>query len=134
LLVLINPLIEVGLEEVHLLSVLQQPGPELRLELLLSQDQLDILVGVVDLALLLVNLGVEFELHVVGPLERVGEASEDQPLWLQLQLEVFGLDVRNVDREVDEVLCRLCGVGALSPENYGAESASAGLKAARAKG
>jgi hypothetical protein len=110
LLVLINPLIEVGLEEVHFLSVLQQPGPELRLELLLSQDQLHVLVGVVDLALLLVNLGIEFELDVVGPLERVGVASEDQPLWLQLELEVFGLDVRNVDREVDEVLCRLCGI------------------------
>lgn len=51
MLVLINPLVEVRLEEVDLLGVLQKTGPELLLELLLAQYHLDILGTVVDLGL-----------------------------------------------------------------------------------
>jgi hypothetical protein len=71
LLILINPLVKVGLQEVDLLSILQEPWPEFLLELLLSQNHLDILSGVVDLALLLVNLSVELELKMVVSLEGV---------------------------------------------------------------
>lgn len=87
-----------------LLAVLQQAGPELLLELLLSQDDLDVLGGVVDLALLLVDLGVELEVDLVCPLEGVGVAAEAEALGLQLELEVVRLDVGDVDGEVDEVL------------------------------
>jgi hypothetical protein len=86
LLILINPLIEIGLEEVDLLGILQQTGPELLLELLLSEDKLDVLSGVVDLALCLVNFCVELQLQEVVALEGVRVAGELERLRLELQL------------------------------------------------
>ena len=71
MLILVNPLIEVSLQEVDLLRVLQEPWPELLLQLLLSQNQLNVFGGVVNLALLLINLGVELELDMVISLEGV---------------------------------------------------------------
>ena len=88
MLILVNPLVEVGLQEVNLLSILQEPGPELFLQLLLSQDYLNVLGGVVNLALLLVNFSVELELEVVVSLERVRVAGEGERLWLQVKLEI----------------------------------------------
>jgi hypothetical protein len=69
---------------VDLLVVLQQAGPELLLQLLLPQNQLDVLGRVVDLALLLVDLSKELELQLVRPLEGVRVAAEAEALWLQL--------------------------------------------------
>jgi hypothetical protein len=71
LLILINPLVEVSLQEVDLLRILQEPWPELLLQFLLSQNQLNVFGGVVNLALLLINLGVELELDMVISLEGV---------------------------------------------------------------
>jgi hypothetical protein len=88
LLILVNPLVEVGLQEVDLLSILQEPWPELLLQLLLSQDDLNVFGGVVNLALLLVNLSVELELEVVVSLERVRVAGEGKRLGLQVKLEI----------------------------------------------
>jgi hypothetical protein len=88
LLILVNPLVEVGLQEVDLLSILQEPWPELLLQLLLSQDDLNVLSGVVNLALLLVDLSVELELEVVVSLERVRVAGEGKRLGLQVKLEI----------------------------------------------
>jgi hypothetical protein len=48
---------------VHLLVVLEQPGPELLLELLLAQHKLDVTASVVNLGLLGVDLGVKLELE-----------------------------------------------------------------------
>jgi len=107
LFILINPFVEVGLQEVDLLCILQQSWPELLSRLLLSQNHLDILGGVVDLALLWINLSVEFELDVVCPLEGLGVACEGESLWLEVELKVCGLDIRNGDGEVDQVLCWL---------------------------
>jgi hypothetical protein len=56
---------------VDLLRVLQEPWPELLLQFLLSQNQLNVFGGVVNLALLLINLGVELELDMVISLEGV---------------------------------------------------------------
>lgn len=71
LLVLVDPLVEVCLEEVNLLGVLQQTGPVLLLELLLPQLQLDVLGRVVRGARGRVDLVVELKLEVVRPLEGV---------------------------------------------------------------
>ena len=71
MLILVNPLVEVSLQEVDLLRILQEPWPELLLQLLLSQNQLNVFGGVVNLALLLINLGVELELDMVISLEGV---------------------------------------------------------------
>jgi hypothetical protein len=46
----------------HLLAILEQPGPELLLEVLLAQDQLDVAAGVVDFGLVGVDLGEELKL------------------------------------------------------------------------
>lgn len=64
-------LVKVGLEEVDLLGVLEQPGPVGVVQLLLSQYHLDVLRRVVDLALRRVDLAVELELHMVGLLQGV---------------------------------------------------------------
>lgn len=69
LLILINPLVEVGLEEVDALGVLEQSRPVLLLELLLLQLYLNILGSVVDLALSGVDLAPELELDMVLLLE-----------------------------------------------------------------
>lgn len=52
----------------NLLLVLEQTRPVFLVELLLSQDQLDPARGVVDLALVGVNLGEQVHLDVVGGL------------------------------------------------------------------
>ncbi len=70
-----------------------------------------------DLALLLVNLGVELEFEVVVALQGVRVASEPKGLRLELQLELGGLDIRNGNGQVDEVLGRIGLVGALGPKD-----------------
>lgn len=118
MLVLINPLVEVGLQEVDLLCVLQQPWPELLLQLLLSQDHLDVLGGVVYLALLRVDLAVEFKLDMVVSLEGVRVAGEAEGGRLQVELELGSLDIRDANCQVDEVLGGFGLVGSLSPKDY----------------
>lgn len=58
-------LVEVGLQEVHLLGVLEQAGPELLLHLLLAQYHCDIATAVAYLGLLGVDLGEELEVDGV---------------------------------------------------------------------
>lgn len=117
LLVLIDPLVEVGLQELDLLRLLQQAGPVLLLKLLLAQLQLDIPGGVVDLAVLRVDLGPEVELDMVGALQRVGVAVEGQRRGLQVKLEAFLGDVRHGDGQVDKVLLGVGTGRALGPEH-----------------
>lgn len=78
MLILINPLVKVGLQEVNLRRILQQAWPELLLELLLSQDQRNVLGSVVDLGLFLDDLAPEGKLEVVVAFERVGVAGEGE--------------------------------------------------------
>jgi hypothetical protein len=68
--------VKVGLDVVDLLLVLEQTGPVLLVEVLLLQDQLDPARGVVDLALLGVNLGEQIHLDVVGGLLALGVTGE----------------------------------------------------------
>jgi len=117
LLILVNPLIEISLQEVNLLRILQQSWPELLLELLLPQNHLDVLGRVVDLAGRNVDLIVEIELHLVIPLERLGVTGEGERLRLQIELQLGWLDIRYGDGQVDEVLFGLGLIGSLSPED-----------------
>lgn len=118
LLVLVDPLVEVGSEEVNLLGLLEQAGPVGLVELLLLQLQLDILARVVDLGGLLVNLGVELELQVVSLLEGVGVAGKGQTSGLEVELEALLGHVGDGDGQVDEVLLGIGAGRALRPENY----------------
>lgn len=60
--------VKVGLDVVNLLLVLEKTGPVLLVEVLLLQDKLDPTCGVVDFALLGVDLGEKVHLDVVGGL------------------------------------------------------------------
>lgn len=107
-------LVKVGLQEVNLLRVLEKAGPVLKLELLLAQDQLNLTVGVVDLAVLGVDLGVEVQGDgVCDTLARsAGERDigrSDAQLGLGLR-NVGGLQVH-----VEVVPLRVGVGGALSP-------------------
>jgi hypothetical protein len=117
LLILINPLVEVGLEEVKPLGLLEQAGPVLLAELLLLELELDVLGGVVGLGLLDVNLGVELKLEVVFALQSGGGAGEGEGGGLEVELEIRGGDIGDGDGEVDEVLGGFAGGRALRPED-----------------
>ncbi len=67
LLVLIDPLVKVRLDKVQPLGLLEQAGPELFLELLLLELDLDVLGGVVDLGGIDVDLGEELKVDGVVP-------------------------------------------------------------------
>lgn len=117
LLILINPLVEVSLEEVNLLRLLEQAGPVGGIELLLAKLHLDIAGSVIDLARRRVNLGVELELDMVSLLEGVGVAGEDETSGLEVELEVGSRNVGDANGEVDEVALGVGSRRALGPEN-----------------
>lgn len=98
---------------------LSRRGPELGVELLLLQLQLDVLAGVVNLGGLVVDLSVQLEVEVVSLLEGIGVAGEGQAGGLQLELQVCGGDVGNGDGHVDVVLVGLDAGRALGPEDCG---------------
>jgi len=92
---------------VHLLLALEKAGPELALELLLPENELDLAIGVVDLAVLGVDLGEEVQGDAVcyallrGALEGnilVGDAESSLGLrnigGLDVDVEVVALRLR----------------------------------------
>lgn len=99
------------------LLLLEKTGPVLFLEILLLELDLDVLGGVVDLALGGVDIGIELEVDVVLALERLGGTGEGEGVGLEVQLDVVLRDVRDRDGQVDEVLAGIGGRGALSPED-----------------
>lgn len=132
LLVLVNPLVKVGLEELQLLGLLKQAGPVLLLEFLLAQLQLDVARGVVDLGVLGVDLGVELELEVEVALQGVRVALELERGGLEVQRVLVGGDIGGGDGQVDEVLLRVGVGGALGPEDWSWEIWLAAAAAAAA--
>lgn len=119
LLVLVDPLVKVGLEEVDLLGVLEQARPVLVAELLLDQLELDGAGGVVDLAGGLVDLGVEVEDDLVGALQGLGEALEGDAGGLEGDLGLGRVGVGDDNGQVDKVLLGVVLGGALGPEDCG---------------
>lgn len=101
----------------QLLGLLQQPWPELLLELLLPKHELDVLARVARLALLRHDLVVEGHLQVVGALERFAVAGEGQACGLEVQLQVRRWHVWDGDGEVDIVLLGVGGGRPLGPED-----------------
>lgn len=93
----------------QLLVILDQPGPELLLQLLLAEHKLNITAGVVDLGLLGVDLGVELKLKCVRDLFRCGGALESELGGLQVELLVRLRYVGRNDGEEDVVLFWLGG-------------------------
>ena len=102
----------------NLSFVLQQPRPILLLELGLAQDHLDIAVGVVDLALLGVNLGEQIQFDLVRDILGVRVALEGHLRGLDVEFHIFLRDVWNRKREVDIVAGGVRFRAALGPQNY----------------
>jgi hypothetical protein len=109
-------LVEVSLEEVHLLGAAEETGPELRLELLLAENELDITVGVVDLAVLGVDLGVEVERDAVC-YALTGGALESNILLGDAESSLGLGNIGGLDVDVEVVALRLRVGGTLSPGN-----------------
>lgn len=107
-------LVEVSLQEVHLLLILEKAGPKLELKFLLPEDELDSAVGVVGLAVLRVDLGEKIQRDAVcytlagGPLERDVAFSDGKRL--------LGLrNIRGFDVDNEVVALRVTVGGTLSP-------------------
>lgn len=107
-------LVEVGLQEVHLLLALKQAGPELKLKVLLAEDELDLAISVVDLAVLGVNLGEEVQGDTVCN-TLLGRALEGNILFGDVKSS-FGLgNIGGLDVDVKVVALRLIVGRALGP-------------------
>lgn len=101
----------------ELLGLLEETGPELRLELLLPQNQLAVAVGVVDLAVLGVDLGVEGQGDAVcNALDRL--SGEGDLGGGNLKIGVVLGNVGNLDVHVEIVALGLISGRALSPGDW----------------
>lgn len=107
-------LIEVGLQEVDLLLCAQQARPELFLELLLAQHQLDSTVVVVHFAVFRVDLAEQVQRNVV--LEALLRVSCERNI-VRGDLEVRSLlgNVGSLDIDVEVVTLGFSARGALGP-------------------
>lgn len=99
------------------LRLLQQTRPELFLDLLLPEHQVDAARGVVGLGVLDVDLAVQ--LHVDLVLYVLGRRRADEGYAGRFDVELGGglVHVERGDGEVDDVLLGIAFVGALGPEN-----------------
>lgn len=98
----------------HLLLVLKKAGPELELEILLAEDELDLAVGVVDLAVLRIDLGEEVQGDTVC-YALLGGTLEGDILFGDAKSSVGLGNVGDLDVDVEVVALRLIVGGALGP-------------------
>ena len=108
-------LVEVRLQKVHLLAILQQPGPVLNLQFLLPQHKFHIAGCVMCLAVLRIDLIVEGELQVVVDFLGVTVAGESEGSGGQVDLGGRGRYIGSANCEVDVVTFWIGGGGALGP-------------------
>lgn len=98
----------------HLLLALEKTGPELQLEILLAEHELDLAVGVVGLAVLRVDLGKEVQGDAVC-YALLGGTLEGNILFGDAESS-FGLgNVGGLDVDVEVVALRVIVGGALGP-------------------
>lgn len=110
----------------NLLGVLQKARPVLHLQLLLSQDQLNLTVSVVDLAVLGVDLGVKVQRNMVRyTLSRL--AGEGDVGGGDLEVGLCLGDVGSLEVNVEIVALGLRVGRALSPGNWKTEQFSCQL-------
>lgn len=98
----------------HLLAFLQEPGPVLRLGLLLPENEVDAARAVVVLGVGDINVGVEVEVNSIADALGVGTAERHLAV-LEIDLERVLGDVGRVNGEEDDVLLGVGLVGALRP-------------------
>ena len=110
-------LVEIRLQEMHLLLRLEQPGPILFLGLLFPQYELDITGAMYRLGVFDVDFSKKLKLDVVGGFLGVGFAGKGQARRLQVDFAGFGRYVGRGDGEIDDVFLGDRDVGALGPED-----------------
>jgi len=98
------------------LAVLQKAWPVLRLELLLAQDELDAARGVVHLAVLRINFGVQVKGDMVF-LALQGRSCKRDIGRGDVKVGLFLGNIGNVDVDVEEVASSVSAGGALRPSN-----------------
>lgn len=103
----------------QLFALLEQAGPELLLELLLTQDHLDVLAGVVDLALIGNDLGEQLELDLVVDVLQLRVAGEGDLGGLYIQRHLLLGHIRSRDGQEDVVALGIRCRRALGPEDCG---------------
>lgn len=109
-----------------LLGVLQKTRPVLNLQLLLPQDKLNLTIGVVDLAVLRVDLGVQVQGDVVFyALARVAGESDIGGSDFEVGLS-FG-DIGSLENHVKVVALRLRVGRALGPGDWNTKEISVSL-------
>lgn len=107
-------LVKVGLQEMNLLGRAQQTRPELFLQLLLAQHQLNLTGTVVHFAVVGIDLGEQVQRHVVLD-TLLGGASERHIVRGDLEI-CFGLGhVGGLDVHIEIVTLSLRAGGALGP-------------------
>ena len=70
------------------------------------------------LAVLDVNLAVEVDVQVIRGLLGVRSTSKGQFVWLEVEFERLGWDIRSRNGQIDVVFRRIVSRRALGPENY----------------
>lgn len=101
-------LVEVGLQEVKLNLLLCQARPVLLTQFLLAQHQLDLAVGVVDFAVLGVNLGEEVQRDGVCDTLARG-TSEGDVCGGEVELGVVLGDIGSLEAHVEVVALSIIG-------------------------
>lgn len=100
----------------NLLAVLQKTGPVLLLQLLLAQHELNLAVGVVDLAVLGINLGEKVQRDVVC-YTLAGGAGERDVGGGDVELGLVLGDIGGLEAHVEVVALGVFSGGALGPSN-----------------
>lgn len=110
-------LVKIRLQEMHFRFIFKQSRPVFLLEFFLPQDNLDVSCGVINLALIDVDLGEELKLQVVRRLLRIRGACEVQASRLEIKLHCFVGHIGYGDCEVDIVFGGIGAGGALRPQD-----------------
>lgn len=107
-------LVEVGLQEMGLLVRSQETRPELFLELLLPQNQLNLAIIVVHLSVVRVNLAIQVERNVVFN-TLIGGTGERDILSRDLEIGIRLGNIGSLQVDIEVVALSVRGGGALRP-------------------
>lgn len=110
-------LVKISLDEVHLLSFLQQTRPVLQSKLLLSENHLDATRAVVYFTVVDVDFGIEIQGHAVLAAFQVCAGKRNVVL-CEFDVCRFGGHIGDVDEDVEVVAGFVGFGGALSPGDY----------------
>ena len=114
---MVTDLVKVRSEVMHFGFVLQKSWPIFFLELLLSQDHLNVFGGVVGFGRFDIDLAIKFDFQVIGGLFGLGSAGESKAVRFEIELQRFWRNIRHRDCKVDVVFLWLRVGRALSPEH-----------------